>query len=70
MKSMTNFLMTVKGAQKIVLEPQSWNQRAIKCYEKSGFKKVKLLPKQELHEGELKDCWLMEYEVVPIVEVC
>jgi len=68
MKSITNFLMTVKGAQKIVLDPQSWNQRAIKCYEKSGFKKVKLLPKQELHEGELKDCWLMEYDAMHKVE--
>jgi aminoglycoside 6'-N-acetyltransferase len=62
MKSMINFLITEKGAQKIVLDPQSWNKRAIKCYEKSGFIKVKLLPKQELHEGELKDCWLMEYD--------
>jgi len=62
MKSMINFLVTVKGAQKIILDPQSWNERAIKCYEKSGFIKVKLLPNKELHEGELKDCWLMEYD--------
>ncbi|MBZ9687454.1 acetyltransferase [Clostridium estertheticum] len=62
MESMINFLITVKGAKKIILDPQSWNQRAIKCYEKSGFIKVKLLPNHELHEGELKDCWLMEYD--------
>lgn len=63
MKLMVDFLLTVKGAQKIVLDPQTWNERAIKCYEKSGYIKVKLLIKHELHEGELKDCWLMEYDV-------
>lgn len=62
-KSMVNFLITEKGAKKIILDPQVWNERAIKCYEKSGFIKTKLLPKHELHEGELKDCWLMEYSV-------
>jgi L-amino acid N-acyltransferase YncA len=36
--------------------------KGINCYEKSGFIKVKLLHKQELHEGEFKDCWLMEYD--------
>lgn len=62
MKLMINYLSTEKGAQKIVLDPQTWNERAIKCYEKSGYVKVKLLPEHELHEGELKDCWLMEYD--------
>lgn len=60
-KSMANFLVTKKDAKKIILDPQVWNERAIKCYEKSGFVKTKFLPKHELHEGELKDCWLMEY---------
>lgn len=60
-KSMSDFLITEKGAKKIILDPQVWNERAIRCYEKSGFIKIKILPKHELHEGELKDCWLMEY---------
>ncbi|MEH1834506.1 MAG: GNAT family protein [Nostoc sp.] len=34
------------------------NPRAIRCYEKCGFVKVKLLPAHELHEGEYSDCWL------------
>lgn len=63
MKAMINFLITTKDAKKIILDPQSWNERAIKCYEKCGYIKVKLLPKHELHEGKLKDCWLMEYDV-------
>ncbi|MFL0270134.1 GNAT family N-acetyltransferase [Candidatus Clostridium radicumherbarum] len=63
MKAMINFLILEKDARKIILDPQSWNERAIKCYEKCGFVKVKLLPKHELHEGEYKDCWLMEYDI-------
>lgn len=61
MKSMINYLVREKDAKKIVLDPQTWNERAIKCYESSGFNKVKLLAKHEMHEGELKDCYLMEY---------
>lgn len=63
MKLIVTFLSTDKKAEKIVLDPQVWNERAINCYEKSGFRKVKLLHKHELHEGELKDCWLMEHNV-------
>ncbi|SHH35219.1 aminoglycoside 6'-N-acetyltransferase [Clostridium collagenovorans DSM 3089] len=64
MKEMVNFLITEMDTQKIVLDPQDRNKRAISCYEKSGFKKVKILPKHELHEGNLQDCWLMEYNVL------
>lgn len=60
--SMVNFLMEHKKADLIVMDPQTKNTRAIKCYEKCGFKKVKILPKHELHEGEYRDCWLMEYQ--------
>jgi len=60
-RSMVQFLIEAKQAEKIVMDPQTWNERAIRCYEKCGFKKVKLLPKHELHEGELRDCWLIEY---------
>lgn len=63
MKSMVNFLAAEKSARKIILDPECWNERAVKCYEKCGFRKVKLLPKHEMHEGELRDCWLMEYDV-------
>jgi len=59
--SMIDFLMREKGADRVVMDPQSWNARAIACYEKCGMKKVKLLPKHEIHEGELRDAWLMEY---------
>lgn len=62
---MKKFLTEQKGASRIVMDPQAVNVRAIACYEKCGFKKVKILPKRELHEGEWRDCWLMEYVVSP-----
>lgn len=58
---MIEFLLVQQKADRIVMDPQTRNERAIHCYEKCGFKKVRLLPKQELHEGIYQDCWLMEY---------
>lgn len=58
---MVNFLVEQKKADKIAMDPQTWNVRAISCYEKCGFRKVKLLAKNELHEGEYRDCWVIEY---------
>ncbi|WP_392479497.1 GNAT family N-acetyltransferase [Nostoc sp. C110] len=46
-------------AHKIVIDPHIDNPRAIRCYEKCGFVKLKLLPAHELHEGKYSDCWLM-----------
>ncbi|TKC16350.1 GNAT family N-acetyltransferase [Robertmurraya kyonggiensis] len=60
-KSTLEFLVEEKQANRVVMDPQTWNERALRCYEKCGFKKVKLLPKRELHEGEYRDCWLIEY---------
>ena len=59
---MVTFLVEQKQADLVVMDPQTWNERAIRCYEKCGFKKVALLPKNELHEGEYRDCWLIEYQ--------
>ncbi len=59
-RSMVTYLFKDKGATRVVMDPQTWNTRAIRCYEKCGFQKVKLLPKHEWHEGEVRDCWLIE----------
>ncbi|WP_078433691.1 GNAT family N-acetyltransferase [Metabacillus halosaccharovorans] len=59
--SMVHFLFEEKKAERVVMDPQLRNTRAIRCYEKCGFKKVKILPKNEFHEGEYQDCWLIEY---------
>ncbi len=60
-RSMVKFLMKHKQANKIVMDPQTWNLRALRCYEKCGFRKIKLLSNHELHEGKYRDCWLIEF---------
>jgi aminoglycoside 6'-N-acetyltransferase len=59
--SMVEYLTEYKMADRIVMDPQTRNTRAVKCYEKCGFTKRKLLRGHELHEGKYQDCWLMEY---------
>lgn len=61
-RSMVAFLVNEKGADRVVMDPQAWNGRALACYEKCGFRKVKFLPEHELHEGNMQDCWLLEYK--------
>lgn len=56
------YLVKERGARRIVMDPQAWNTRALRVYEKNGFKKVRLLEKHEWHEGEYRDCWLIAYD--------
>ena len=60
-KAVLQYLAQVMGAEKVVIDPQAWNERALRCYEKCGFVKVKQLPQHEWHEGSLRDCILMEW---------
>ena len=62
LSAVINYLFEQRQAHKIVIDPHADNPRAIRCYEKCGFVKVKLLPAHELHEGEYLDCWLMAIE--------
>jgi aminoglycoside 6'-N-acetyltransferase len=57
----THYLLTACAATHITLDPRVENLRAIRCYEKCGFRKVKVLPHHELHEGAYRDSWLMVY---------
>lgn len=54
------YLTEVEKADLLVMDPQCWNHRALRVYEKSGFMRKKLLPGHEWHEGEYRDCWLLE----------
>lgn len=60
-KSMIDYLINYEKADRIVMDPQAWNERAIACYKKCRFEKVKLLKEHEKHEGRHRDCWLIEY---------
>ena len=59
-RSVTDYLRE-KYRAKVIIDPEIWNTRAIRVYEKAGFKKIKLLPQYELHEGKWQDSWLMEF---------
>ncbi|MGR3763344.1 tetratricopeptide repeat protein [Rossellomorea sp. NS-SX7] len=59
--SVKGYLIDTAGVDRLVMDPMIWNERAIKCYEKCGYKKIKRLPKNEKHEGVWHDAWLVEY---------
>ncbi|WP_440604138.1 GNAT family N-acetyltransferase [Bacillus sp. GB_SG_008] len=61
-QAVITYISNKLGAVAIAMDPRVRNERAIRCYEKCGFQKVKLLKKHELHEGVLEDCWMMEYK--------
>jgi aminoglycoside 6'-N-acetyltransferase len=50
------------GARRVVIDPVVTNVRAIRSYEKCGFRKVKVLPRHEYSEGKWTDNWLMVYQ--------
>ncbi|HLN62311.1 MAG TPA: GNAT family N-acetyltransferase [Symbiobacteriaceae bacterium] len=55
-----NYLFDVAGARRVAMDPHTRNTRAIRAYEKCGFRKVQILKAHELAEGVWQDCWLME----------
>jgi aminoglycoside 6'-N-acetyltransferase len=57
--ALVRHLFAAENARRVVLDPHVDNQRAIRSYERCGFRKVKLLPEHEPHEGKQVDCWLM-----------
>ena len=60
LKKMTDHLKTHLAAERVLLDPHQNNIRAIRPYERAGFKRITPLPGHELFEGEKVDCWLME----------
>jgi aminoglycoside 6'-N-acetyltransferase len=49
------------GARRVFTDPVVENERAIRCYEKAGFEKVRVLPAHEQIDGLPRDSWLMEW---------
>ena len=60
LQTMVSYLKTRKAAETVLLDPHTNNPRAVRAYEKAGFRIIGLLPEHELHEGKNTDCWLME----------
>ena len=44
--ALVHYLFDTVGAWRVVIDPRTSNHRAIRCYEKCGFRKIKLLPKR------------------------
>ena len=62
-RSVTQWLLGPEGpgATRVITDPVVENLRAVRCYEKAGFRKVRVLPAHEALNGEKRDSWLMEY---------
>ena len=61
LQTVLNFLKTVENCDAVILDPHKSNARAIRAYEKVGFKIIDELPEHELFEGKRVDCCLMEF---------
>jgi aminoglycoside 6'-N-acetyltransferase len=55
------YLLASGRADRVTIDPETWNTRAIRSYEKAGFAKWRFMPRAELHEGEMRDAWLMVF---------
>lgn len=62
LRLITGHVFTGCGAGRVVIDPRVENPRAIRAYEKVGFRKVKVLKGHERHEEAMRDCWLMVLE--------
>ena len=60
-KMILEFLKKERNANAVILDPHKNNQRAIRSYQKAGFRIIEDLPEHELYEGKKEDCYLMEY---------
>ncbi|MCA1059720.1 acetyltransferase [Rossellomorea aquimaris] len=60
-RTVVEYLLQKEGVHRLVMDPMTWNTRAIRCYEKCGYSKARILREHELHEGEYHDAWLMEF---------
>jgi aminoglycoside 6'-N-acetyltransferase len=60
--ALVDYLFHTRGATCVTVDPRVDNPRAVRCYEKAGLRKVKLLPNHEHHEGADHDGWLMVVE--------
>lgn len=60
-KMIFDFLKKERNVDAVILDPHQDNPRAVKMYQKAGFRIIEDLPEHELHEGKKEDCYLMEY---------
>jgi aminoglycoside 6'-N-acetyltransferase len=55
-------LLRAWRADVVTIDPFVHNARAIRAYEKAGFRKARILPEHDVIDGVTRDAWLMEFE--------
>lgn len=56
------WLTTEHGASRVLIDPHVDNIRAVRAYERAGFRKIRILPSYERLRGRWHDAWLMEWK--------
>ncbi|WP_407936364.1 GNAT family N-acetyltransferase [Longilinea arvoryzae] len=56
LNAFADWLFSNTPATALAVDPHADNLRAIRAYEKAGFRRHKLLPAHKLHEGKWVDC--------------
>lgn len=59
LRAVVRYLVRERGAARVVIDPRLENRRAIRAYERPGFRRLRVLPAHEFHEGAWRDCLLM-----------
>jgi aminoglycoside 6'-N-acetyltransferase len=62
-KSLIAYLFESENADIVFIDPQTWNKRAIRCYEKSGFVTMAIINNREMHDGKYKDSLIMSISI-------
>lgn len=58
-QGMNRYLMQQLDADLILIDPMTWNKRAIRCYEHSGFQFLAVVQSRDEINGELQDSYIM-----------
>ncbi len=59
-RTMARHLLVDRGHHRLTIDPAAHNERAIRCYEKIGFKRVGIMREYGLEEGVWRDGLLLD----------
>jgi aminoglycoside 6'-N-acetyltransferase len=60
-RGVAEFLADEHDATRVLIDPHVGNVRAVRAYEKAGFRKLRVLPSYEQIGDRWHDAWLMEW---------
>jgi len=61
LRASAEYLLSSGRASVVTIDPLIYNTRAVRSYEKAGFRKHHFMPRNEMHEGLYRDSWLMVF---------